>query len=60
MRECIVNIIAVIFGTPKESNHLWYHLIEPEKLDGTFLTGFMVCGMVIRKTTSYYVNNNSY
>lgn len=43
MRVCIVNIVAVILGSNDQSNHLWCQLIEPELLDGTFLTGFMVC-----------------
>ena len=42
MRTCIVNIIAIIFGSPSKSTHLWYHFMAPEELDGTFLTGFMV------------------
>ena len=42
MRGCIVNIIAIVFGSPSRSNHLWYHLMEPKTLEGTFLTGFMV------------------
>lgn len=42
MRNCVVNIVAVILGSPKGSNHLWYHVMEPGHLDGTFLTGFMV------------------
>lgn len=42
MRDCIVNVIAVIFGSPPKSNHLWYHLMQPKDLNETFMTGFMV------------------
>ena len=42
MRDCIVNVIAVILGSPPKSNHLWYHLMQPKDLNETYMTGFMV------------------
>ena len=38
----MANVIAVIFALPERSTHLWYHIFDPQSLEGTFVTGFMV------------------
>jgi len=43
LRDAIANLIAVVFGLPDCTTHIWYHMFSPVTLDGTFMTGFMVC-----------------
>ncbi len=38
----IANMIAVVLALEPRSNHLWYHLFEVDKLENTFMTGFLV------------------
>ena len=42
MRNCIVNIVAVVFGSPPQASHLWYFMMDPSVLKNTYLPGFMV------------------
>ena len=42
LRDSLAHLIAVVLGSPPHSNHLWYHMFEPDKLHNTFMTGFMV------------------
>ena len=42
LRHSLANLVAVILGCPTHSNHLWYHIFNPEELHGTYMTGFMV------------------
>ena len=42
LRHSVANLIAVVLGCPSGSNHLWYLIFAPEKLAGTYMTGFMV------------------
>lgn len=44
LRHTIANIIAVVFALPPMSNHIYYHLIAPDQLPGTYVTGYMVRG----------------
>ena len=43
LRRALANLVAVVLGSPQESNHLWYHMFKPEALEMTYMTGFMVC-----------------
>ena len=36
-------MIAVVFGIPDKSTHLWYHMFSPGDLENSYMTGFMVC-----------------
>ena len=36
-------MIAVVFGLPAQSTHLWYHMFAPKDLENSYITGFMVC-----------------
>ena len=42
LRHSLANLVGVVLGCPPNSNHLWYHLFHPEKLPGTYMTGYMV------------------
>ena len=42
LRHALANMIAVVFGLPSYSTHLWYHMFNPKDLENSFLTGFMV------------------
>ena len=42
LRHALSNMIAVVFGLPDHSNHLWYHMFRPGELENSYLTGFMV------------------
>ena len=35
-------MIAVVFGIPDKSTHLWYHMFSPGDLENSYMTGFMV------------------
>ena len=48
LRHSLANLVAVIVGSPSESNHLWYHLFAPDKLENTYITGFMVMKAIIQ------------
>lgn len=50
LRHGLANIIAVVFGLPSHSTHLWYHMFAPGDLESSYLTGCMVC-------TYMYVHN---
>ena len=43
LRHALANIIAVVFGLPSRSTHLWYHMFAPDDLESSYLTGCMVC-----------------
>ena len=42
LRHALANMIAVVFGLPDQSTHLWYHMFSPGELENSYLTGFMV------------------
>ena len=42
LRHALANMIAVVFGLPDHSTHLWYHMFSPRDLENSYLTGFMV------------------
>ena len=42
LRHALANMIAVVFGLPSRSTHLWYHMFSPGDLENSYLTGFMV------------------
>ena len=42
LRHSIANVIAVALGLPPKSNHIYYHLFAPDKLQNTFVTGYLV------------------
>lgn len=42
LRHALANMIAVVFGLPSRSTHLWYHMFNPGDLENSYLTGFMV------------------
>ena len=42
LRHAVANVIAVVFGLPSRSTHLWYHMFAPGDLKSSFLTGCMV------------------
>ncbi len=44
LRDCLANLTAMVMGCSKGSKnvHLWYHMFAPEKLVGTYMSGFMV------------------
>ena len=42
LRHSLANIVAVVVGSPSESNHMWYHLFAPGKLTKSYMTGFTV------------------
>ena len=50
LRHGLANIIAVVFGLPSHSTHLWYHMFAPGDLESSYLTGCMV-------RTYMYVHN---
>ena len=54
LRCCVANTVAVILGSPPQSNHLWYHLFDPEKLQDTYITGFMVSLYTRVSSPSYF------
>ena len=35
-------MIAVVFGLPAQTTHLWYHMFAPKDIENSYLTGFMV------------------
>ena len=41
--HALANLIAVAFGLPRQSTHLWYHMFAPRDLENSHVTGFMVC-----------------
>ena len=43
LRNALANVIAVVFGLPNCSTHLWYHMLIPGDLESSYLTGCMVC-----------------
>ena len=43
LRNALANVIAVVFGLPNRSTHLWYHMLTPGDLESSYLTGCMVC-----------------
>ena len=45
LRHSMANMLAVVMGSPPRSNHLWYHLFAADKLQRTYMTGFMVSSM---------------
>ena len=42
LRHALANLVGVVLGSPTSSNHLWYHLFAADKLENTYMTGFMV------------------
>lgn len=42
LRYSLANLVAMIVGSPSQSNHLWYHLFAPQELKKTYLTGYLV------------------
>lgn len=42
LRHAMANVVAVVFGLPEQSNHIWYHIFQPDLLRDTYPTGFMV------------------
>ncbi len=42
LRHSLANLVAMIVGSPKQSNHLWYHLFAADMLENSYMTGFMV------------------
>ena len=47
LRHALANMVAVVIGSPKASNHLWYHIFAPGDLADTYMTGFMVTFVAI-------------
>ena len=47
LRHALANMIAVVFGIPGKSTHLWYHMFAPEALENSYMTGFMVCFSIL-------------
>ncbi len=45
LRHSLANLVAVVLGSPSRSNHLWFHLFAADRLEGTYMTGFMVRGL---------------
>lgn len=42
LRRALVLLAAVVLGLPARSTHLWTHVFEPGRLEGTFVTGNLV------------------
>lgn len=42
LRHALANLMAVILGSPSRSNHLWFHMFAADRLQNTYMTGFMV------------------
>ena len=45
-QDCIcalANVVGIMIGVGPENSNLWYHLFDPEKLEETFVPGFLVC-----------------
>ena len=42
LRNALANLVGVVLGSPTSSNHLWYHMFAADKLENTYMTGFMV------------------
>ena len=42
IRNALASVIAVALTCPDQTTHLWYHLFSPDKLIGTYVTGFLV------------------
>ena len=50
LRHALANMIAVVFSLPSRGTHachLWYHMFAPGDLENSYLTGFMVCLIII-------------
>ena len=47
LRHAMANVIAVVLALPEERNHLWYHMFHPDSLRNTYVTGFMVCCIML-------------
>lgn len=47
LRHTIANVIALALVLPEKSSHVWYHIFAPEKLQGTYITGYMVITILI-------------
>eukprot|EP00731_Ephydatia_muelleri_P021734 Em0014g325a len=53
LRHALANMIAVVIASPRASNHLWYHMFEPDGLMDTYMTGFMYDTKVSRNGLHY-------
>ena len=42
IRNALPSVIAVALACPDQTTHLWYHLFSPDKLIGTYISGFLV------------------
>ena len=42
LRHSIANMVAMVIKCPPYSNHLWFHMFDPDKLVNTYMTGFLV------------------
>ena len=42
LRHSLANLMAVILGSPSRSNHLWFHMFAADRLQNSYMTGFMV------------------
>ena len=50
-------MIAVVFGVPDKSTHLWYHMFSPKDLENSYMTGFMVCLFIMKNTIIMFAVN---
>ena len=42
LRLALVKMIAIVVGSPPKASHLWFHMFQPEDLQNTYITGFLV------------------
>ena len=40
--HCLLELVAVVLGSPEHSSHLWTHLIMPDKINMSFVPGSLV------------------
>ena len=65
LSNSLVYLVAVVIGSPMKRTHLWFHLFEPNALENSYMTGFIVSlttfytKRVVEICNSYIVHGNN-